>query len=267
MTTITRPKGATRNKKRLGRGPGSGHGTTAGKGTKGQNSRSGGGVRLGFEGGQMPLYRRVASRGFSNYPFKREFTGVNVSTLEKKFKSGSTVTLDALREKGIVSASEKDVKLLGNGELTKKLKVEGLKVSRGAREKILAAGGSIDGEVAEKKAKTAAADAATDVAAAEDAVAEDAVAEEIAAGESSKSSPKKVSDSAGTEGSAKKSTEKKPAAKKAADDGAKKAATAKKPATRKPAAKKTTTAKSDAATKSSEKKSSEKKSAAKKEDE
>jgi len=143
MALLKRPQGATKQKKRLGRGPGSGNGTTAGKGTKGQNSRSGGGVRPGFEGGQMPLYRRIARRGFSNYPFKTGYTPINLSTLEKRFESGATVSYETLVEAGVISASEKLVKILANGEITKKLTVAGLKVSASARAKIEAAGGSV----------------------------------------------------------------------------------------------------------------------------
>ena len=144
MALLKRPDGATTQKKRLGRGPGSGHGTTAGKGTKGQNARSGGGVRPGFEGGQMPLYRRIARRGFSNYWFKKEYTAINVSTLEKRFAKGEAVTLDSLCEKGIISAGERLVKILGEGELTKSLSVSGVKVSKSAKAKIEAAGGSVE---------------------------------------------------------------------------------------------------------------------------
>jgi len=145
MALLKRPAGATKQKKRLGRGPGSGNGTTAGKGTKGQNARSGGGVRPGFEGGQMPLYRRVARRGFSNYWFKKDYTPINLSTLEKRFAKGETVDLESLRARGLVSANEKLVKILGNGEITKALVISGLKVSGPARVKIEAAGGSIEG--------------------------------------------------------------------------------------------------------------------------
>ena len=143
MALRRRPDGATKQRKRLGRGPGSGNGTTAGKGTKGQNARSGGGVRPGFEGGQMPLYRRIARRGFSNHPFKTEYTAINLSTLEKRFESGATVNYETLLGAGVISASERLVKILANGEITKKLTVSGLKVSASARAKIEAAGGSV----------------------------------------------------------------------------------------------------------------------------
>ena len=146
MAELHAPQGATRPRKRIGRGPSSGHGKTSGKGHKGQNARSGGGVRPGFEGGQMPLYRRIARRGFSNYPFKVEYLGINLSDLEAGFADGDSVTLDSLKEKKIVKKRVDRVKILGNGELTKKLTVQGLKVSKGAEEKITAAGGTVAGE-------------------------------------------------------------------------------------------------------------------------
>lgn len=155
METLRPPKGATRQRKRLGRGNGSGHGTTAGKGTKGQNARSGGGVRPGFEGGQMPLYRRVARRGFSNHPFKKAYTVVDLDVLQSHFKSGATVSLVSLQEAGIVGNREVLVKILANGEIKKKLKVMGLKVSRSAAEKIIAAGGSVEGFEPERDAAAA----------------------------------------------------------------------------------------------------------------
>ncbi len=136
------PKGATRDKKMLGRGVGSGHGKTAGKGTKGQKARAGGGVRVGFEGGQMPLYRRIARRGFSNAPFKKVYAVVNVSALNG-YADGESVTLASLRAKGLVKKKETLVKILGDGELARKLTVSVDKVSASAREKILAAGGQV----------------------------------------------------------------------------------------------------------------------------
>ncbi len=137
------PAGANRNKKRVGRGPGSGTGKTAGKGHKGQNARSGGGVRPGFEGGQMPLYRRIAARGFSNYPFKKVYKVINVSEINDKYNDGETVNLDTLVEKRVIKKSDKYVKLLGDGELTKKLEVSLEKVSGSAKEKVEKAGGKI----------------------------------------------------------------------------------------------------------------------------
>lgn len=137
------PCGANKKMKKVGRGAGSGLGKTSGKGHKGQNARSGGGVRPGFEGGQMPLFRRVARRGFSNYPFKYSFAVVNVADLENKFEDGDTVTWEALVENGLIKAKDVLVKILGDGELTKKLTVEMLDMSASAKEKIEKAGGKI----------------------------------------------------------------------------------------------------------------------------
>jgi len=136
------PKGATKNKKRLGRGIGSGHGKTAGKGNKGQNARSGGGVRPGFEGGQMPLFRRVARRGFSNYDFKVVYSIVNIEDLSD-YAAGDKVTKESLIAKGLLKKRCGLVKLLGKGEISTKLDVEVDKVSESAREKITKAGGSV----------------------------------------------------------------------------------------------------------------------------
>ena len=138
------PEGANKKPKRVGRGSSSGLGTTAGKGNKGQQSRSGTGVPyVGFEGGQMPLYRRIAHRGFSNYPFKKEYAIVNVESLEQKFAAGETVDKAALVSKGLVKSSSKVVKILGNGDLTKSLTVDVDKVSASAKAKIEKAGGSV----------------------------------------------------------------------------------------------------------------------------
>lgn len=128
---------------RKGRGPGSGNGKTAGKGHKGQNARSGGGVRLGFEGGQLPLYRKLPKRGFHN-KFATEYAIVNVNTLNDKFNDGETVNLEVLAEKGIVKKSLSGLKVLGNGEITKKLTVEAEVFSATAKEKIEAAGGKAE---------------------------------------------------------------------------------------------------------------------------
>jgi large subunit ribosomal protein L15 len=138
---IRRPAGATRHKKILGRGPGSGHGSTAGKGDKGQNARAGGGVRVGFEGGQMPLFRRVARRGFSNYPFRKEYATVKLEKLNV-FADGEVVDRASLLARGLVRASDRLVKILAGGKLERKLTVRVDKVSAGARSAIEAAGGS-----------------------------------------------------------------------------------------------------------------------------
>jgi large subunit ribosomal protein L15 len=137
------PKGATHAKKRVGRGNGSGHGTYAGKGLKGQNSRSGGGVRLGFEGGQMPLYRKLHTlRGFNN-KWRVEYQPVNLLTLERRFDAGATVDPDALQQAGVIRHQRQPVKILGSGELTKKLNVTAHKFSASARAAIEAAGGTV----------------------------------------------------------------------------------------------------------------------------
>lgn len=143
MSMLNKPQGATRKTKRVGRGQGSGLGCTAGKGNNGQNARAGGGVRPGFEGGQMPLYRRIARRGFSNYPFKQEYTVINLGHLSEKFSDGDTVSLETLLEKGLIKANQSAVKILGNGEISKKLKLEFISVSASAKAKIEAAGGSV----------------------------------------------------------------------------------------------------------------------------
>ncbi len=140
--TIRKPVGATRKKKVLGRGPGCGRGCTAGRGDKGQKSRSGGGVRPGFEGGQMPLYRRVARRGFSNYPFKKEYLILNLKALEG-FADGERVDRASLINKGLIKNKSKPIKILGQGEVSKKLIVEVDKVSASAQKKIVDSGGEI----------------------------------------------------------------------------------------------------------------------------
>jgi large subunit ribosomal protein L15 len=139
---IKRPAGATKHRKVLGRGPGSGHGSTAGRGDKGQNARAGGGVRQGFEGGQMPLFRRVARRGFSNYPFRKDYTTVKLAALDA-FADGEVVNRASLLAHGLIRASAPRIKILGGGELKRRLTVEVDKVTAGARTAIEAAGGNI----------------------------------------------------------------------------------------------------------------------------
>ncbi|HJD05387.1 MAG TPA: 50S ribosomal protein L15 [Candidatus Onthoplasma faecipullorum] len=137
-------EGEKQSKKRLGRGIGSGVGKTSGKGHKGQNARSGGGVRPGFEGGQNPLYRRIPIKGFSNAKFKKVYSTVNVSALNV-FEKDTEVDALKLLDAGILSKIEKDgVKILGNGELTVALKVKANKFTAQAKEKILAQGGSVE---------------------------------------------------------------------------------------------------------------------------
>lgn len=136
-------EGARKNRKRIGRGQGSGTGKTAGKGNKGQNARSGGGVRLGFEGGQTPLARRLPKRGFTNFT-RKEYATVNVELLER-FENGTVVTPELLIENKIVRKElNGGIKVLGNGELTKKLTVKANKFSKSAQELIEKAGGSVE---------------------------------------------------------------------------------------------------------------------------
>ncbi len=142
MAQIVKPFGATKKKTIVGRGASS-KGRACGRGHDGQNSRSGGGVRLGFEGGQMPLYRRVASRGFSNAPFKVTYQAVGLMDLENAYEEGEVVNDATLREKGLLKGKDTSAKILANGELTKKLTVEGVKLSKPASEKIVAAGGEV----------------------------------------------------------------------------------------------------------------------------
>ena len=134
--------GARKTRFRVGRGLGSGNGKTSGKGQKGQKARAGGGVRTGFEGGQMPLYRRLPKRGFKNI-FAKVYAEVNVETLNR-FEDGATVDAVALVESGILKNVRDGVRILGNGELTKKLTVVANGFTKGAEEKIVAAGGKIE---------------------------------------------------------------------------------------------------------------------------
>ncbi len=143
LHAIEQPAGAVRDPKRVGRGTSSGHGKTSGKGHKGQNARSGGGVRPGFEGGQLPLFRRLPKRGFSNARFKVEYATINVSDLDK-FEDGAVVTPELLKEMGIVKKQLAGIKVLGNGELTKKLTVKAHKFSAVAVEKIEKMGGKVE---------------------------------------------------------------------------------------------------------------------------
>lgn len=136
------PEGASKNRKRLGRGSGSGHGKTSGRGHKGQRARSGGRGKTGFEGGQMPLQRRVPKRGFTNI-FRKEYSIVNLSDLER-FAKGSTVDVAALVEAGLVKKMEAGVKLLAEGDINKPLTIKVHKFSQSAKEKVEAAGGRIE---------------------------------------------------------------------------------------------------------------------------
>ncbi len=135
------PAGAVKKRKRIGRGDGSGHGGTAGKGAKGQNARSGGGVRTGFEGGQMPLARRLPKRGFRNH-FRKEYAVVNVGQLDR-FPQGTLVDEEAILKSGLVKRRRAGIKILGKGSLDRPLTVKVSGISAAAREKITAAGGSV----------------------------------------------------------------------------------------------------------------------------
>jgi len=143
LHNISVPAGATKTRKIVGRGPGSGLGKTSGKGHKGQNARSGGGVRPGFEGGQLPLFRRLPKRGFSNAMFKTEYAVINLSDLNK-FEDGAIVTPEILKEMGLVKNMLDGIKVLGNGTLERKLTVKAHKFSNRALEQIEALGGKAE---------------------------------------------------------------------------------------------------------------------------
>ena len=143
LNNITPTEGAFKERKRVGRGTGSGLGKTSGKGHKGQNARSGGGVRVGFEGGQLPLFRRLPKRGFSNAKFKIRYAVINLSDLER-FAEGTEVTPTLLKEMGVIKNSLDGIKVLGNGKLTKKLNVKANKFSETAKKEIEALGGTIE---------------------------------------------------------------------------------------------------------------------------
>lgn len=144
LHTLAPNKGAKHRVKRLGCGESSGHGKTSCKGNKGQKARSGSGVRVGFEGGQMPLHRRLPKRGFNNINFKTKVEVVNVGQLEKAFEDGATVNGESLRKARLINRPCEVIKVLGQGELTKKLVISGAVVSASAREKIEKAGGSVE---------------------------------------------------------------------------------------------------------------------------
>jgi large subunit ribosomal protein L15 len=143
LSNLKPAKGAKQTRKRVGRGPGSGNGKTAGRGNKGAQSRSGYSYKRGFEGGQMPLHRRLPKRGFNNI-FRTEYAVVNLDQLEGAFDSGATVTLETLREAGLVHSKHTPVKILGRGEVTKALVVQAHKFSGKAAEKLAAAGGKAE---------------------------------------------------------------------------------------------------------------------------
>ena len=141
LSELSPAVGSTKAPKRIGRGHGSGTGKTAGKGHKGQNARSGGGVRTGFEGGQMPLYRRLPKRGFYN-KFANNYVEVNVNDLEK-FDANTEITAELLKEAGVISKICDGIVVLGNGEISKPVTVKAKKFTKSAEEKIVAAGGKV----------------------------------------------------------------------------------------------------------------------------
>jgi large subunit ribosomal protein L15 len=144
LNNLEAPKGATHKKKRVGRGPGSGLGKTSGRGNKGQKSRSGYSSKAGFEGGQMPLHRRLPKRGFTNI-FKRNWAEVNLADLDRVFEAGTTITPETLVEKGLVRKSKmKSVVILGQGEIKKNFIVSAHRCSSSARQQIEAAGGKVE---------------------------------------------------------------------------------------------------------------------------
>ena len=143
LNTVKPAFGATKARKRVGRGPGSGIGKTAGRGENGQNSRSGGGVRIGFEGGQTPLFRRLPKRGFSNARFKKVYAVINLDDLNK-FEDGAEVTPEILKDMGLVKKQLDGIKVLGDGTLEKKLTVKASKFSKTAKEAIEKTGGKAE---------------------------------------------------------------------------------------------------------------------------
>lgn len=136
-------EGSSKKAWRKGRGVGTGNGKTAGRGHKGQNARSGGGVRPGFEGGQIPMYRRIPKHGFSNYLFKKEYAIINVEQLDK-YENGAVISLETLVNDGVIRKELNGLKVLGNGNITKKLTVQATVFSASAKEKIEAAGGKAE---------------------------------------------------------------------------------------------------------------------------
>ena len=141
LNNLRKPEGSTHKKKRVGRGPGSGLGKTAGRGNKGQKSRSGYSGKTGFEGGQMPLQRRLPKRGFTNI-FKKEWIEVSLAMLEKSFEADAEVTPELMHERGIIAKGKGGVVVLGSGDITKALSVSAHRFTKSAREKIEAAGGT-----------------------------------------------------------------------------------------------------------------------------
>ena len=141
LNTLKPAKGSTHKKKRVGRGPGSGLGKTAGRGEKGQKSRSGYSAKIGFEGGQMPLHRRLPKRGFTNI-FKKRWLEISLASLEQHFEADAEVTPEVLHDRGLIKKARYDVVVLGNGEISKPLRVSAHRFTKSAREKIEKAGGA-----------------------------------------------------------------------------------------------------------------------------
>nr|WP_267509205.1 50S ribosomal protein L15 [Borreliella garinii] len=142
MFSLLKPKGANKRRKIVGRGPGSGLGKTSGRGQKGQKARNTS-PRLGFEGGQTPLYRRLPRKGFSNIDYKLKYTIVNLGDIDKKFKDGQVVNYDTLLENKLIRKKNKKIKILSNGELTKKVSLEVSKISKSAESLVTRIGGTI----------------------------------------------------------------------------------------------------------------------------
>ena len=143
LNNLRPAEGSTHKKKRVGRGPGSGLGKTAGRGNKGQKSRSGYSGKIGFEGGQMPLQRRLPKRGFTNI-FKKQWIEVTLATLEQSFEAGDSITPETMHSRGVIAKGKRDVVVLGTGELTKALTVSAHRFTKGARRKIEEAGGTVN---------------------------------------------------------------------------------------------------------------------------
>ena len=141
LNNIHAPEGSTHKKKRVGRGPGSGLGKTSGRGEKGQKSRSGYSAKIGFEGGQMPLHRRLPKRGFTNI-FKKEWIEVSLASLDRSFEPGEEVTPELLHERGLIKKAKRDVVVLGTGEISKALRISAHRFTKSARKKIEQAGGA-----------------------------------------------------------------------------------------------------------------------------
>ena len=142
LNNLRAPEGSTHKKKRVGRGPGSGLGKTAGRGHKGQKSRSGYSGKVGFEGGQMPLHRRLPKRGFTNI-FKKKWLEVSLAALDSHFEAGEEVTPELLHERGVIKKAKHDVVVLGTGDISKALRISAHRFTKSAREKIEQAGGAV----------------------------------------------------------------------------------------------------------------------------